>query len=173
MPSKSKAPGGKQISVKALKAQKKNSGAAAEYVSEVCGNARNVAEEANQKELRLGLAPTHLCRVSKLLGSGRILVITQQGKELQVTLRGNLKCSAGAARNPANPLALTPGSYVLVDDQIMAVLSQQQVAAVKEVVFSVRGFFETGAKEEDCGVEFEAAAEGEGEDEEDLDIGAI
>lgn len=154
MPSKSKAPGGKQISVKAARAQNKNSGAAAEYVTEVSSRPRNIAEERNQSDLRLGISTTFLCRVTKLLGSGRMQVVSQTGKELQMTLRGNLKCSAGAARNPGNPLALTPGAYVLADDQIIAVLSASQVAEIKEIIFSVNGFFDKGSKEEGCGVEF-------------------
>jgi hypothetical protein len=166
MPSKSKAPGGKQISVKAARAQNKNSGAAAEYVTEVSSQPRNIAEESNQSDLRLGISTTFLCRVTKLLGSGRMQVISQTGKEMQMTLRGNLKCSAGAARNPGNPLALTPGSYVLADDQIIAVLSRSQVADIKDLVFSIKGFFDKGdTAEEGCGVEFA--------EEEEPDVDAI
>jgi translation initiation factor IF-1 len=121
-------------------------------------------------------------RVIKVFGGGRMSLMTQDGKEIQAALKGNLRCSKGAARHADNVTAVSPGCFVLVQSdevltQVFGVLNRKQVKELKEMASfpAVRGFFEEVGSADD-GFEWDledGKAEGntieEGEEEVDID----
>jgi hypothetical protein len=111
-----------------------------------------------------------LAKVQKMLGGARAELITLDGKATIAGLKGSLKCKAGGARRADNPIALFPGSYVLLQDegysqQIIGILSRPQ-AKLLEKYFpdATKGFFNMTGLEEDADFDW---------DEEDVDVEEI
>lgn len=115
-----------------------------------------------------------LARVQKNYGGARAELLTLEGKSVVAGLKGSLKCKAGGARRQDNPIAIHPGSYVLLQDegytqQIIGVLSRPQVKQLEEhFPTAARGFFNmTGTTaEDDLGFDWD-------EKDEDVDVEAI
>lgn len=126
-----------------------------------------------------------VARVIKAFGGARMSLFTQDGDELTAALKGNLRCSKGAARHADNATAVSSGCFVLVQrdevlTQVIGVLNRHQVKALKKAEFkAVRGFFEEeggagGGFEWDLGDEKAAnAIEGEEDDASSVDVDAI
>ncbi len=123
-------------------------------------------------------------RVIKVFGGGRMSVLTHEGKELTAALKGNLRCSKGAARHADNVTAVSSGCFVLIQSdevltQVFGVLNRKQVKDLKGCAnfTAVRDFFEEAGSADD-GFEWDLegdggkAAEDDGKEEE-LDIDAI
>ena len=127
-----------------------------------------------------------IARVSRLLGGGRMDLVTITGTACQAALKGSLKCGKGG-RKSDNPIAVFPGTYVLVNEeaygsQITAVLSWANVKSIQpygsKIVTALRpdekspsiprGFFDmtASAGEEDLGIDWDV-------DEAPVDIDAI
>ncbi len=120
-------------------------------------------------------------RVVKAFGGARMSIFTQDGEELTAQLKGNLRCSKGAARHADNATAVSSGCFVIVqkDDvltQVIGVLNRHQVKALKKAEFkAVRGFFEEEGGADD-GFEWDLEGEATVKEEEevsDVDIDAI
>jgi len=130
-----------------------------------------------------------VARVSKIYGSGRIQLVLADGKTQDATIRGVLTQSAGAARAPGNPLAITMNSYVVLQlaaygAQIAAILTRFQINQIKDKIESSRGFFAIGdSTDEDDGFDWDVAedvsaaapalAAGIKKGDDDIDIEAI
>lgn len=123
-----------------------------------------------------------VARVIKAFGGARMSLFTQDGEELTAALKGNLRCSKGAARHADNATAVSSGCFVIVQrdevlTQVIGVLNRHQVKALKKAEFkAVRGFFEEEGGADD-GFEWDIGEEGAKEAEEDavsdLDIDTI
>ena len=115
-----------------------------------------------------------LARVNKNYGGARMELLTIDGKPIVAGLKGALKCKAGGARRQDNPIAVHPGSYVLLQDegynqQIVGVLTRPQVKQLEEYFpKAVRGLFNmTGTNpEEDLGFDWD-------EKDEEVDVETI
>lgn len=112
-----------------------------------------------------------LAKVQKNFGGARAELLTLEGKTVIAGLKGSLKCKAGGARRSDNPIAIHPGSYVLLQDegyaqQIIGVLTRPQVMLLEEYFpKAATGFFNiTGIEAEDLGFDW---------DEKDVDVEAI
>jgi len=115
-----------------------------------------------------------LARVEKNYGGARLSLLTVRGESKTAAMRNLLRCSRGAARNAANAVAVSPGSFVILHEegpvcQVVGVVSRAQVASVQDKFTTApKGFFDAGASTEDCGFDWD-----EGDDAEDLDVDAI
>ena len=112
-----------------------------------------------------GVAVTEvqLARVTKLMGSGRMEILTQTGATLIAGIKGSLKCRG--ARRADNPIAAFVGSFVLLQTedyvmQIVAILNRGQVKSISDsdhFADAPKGFFSesTGAEDEEGGFEWD------------------
>jgi hypothetical protein len=155
------------VSRKALRQQSKAFSFADDYLSSVVPGRRETPEQREQREaLCSGEAPTVLGRITRKFGGGRFEVLIQTGATLQASLSGKMTVSRGAARSAENPLALMPGSLVLLqkDDlanQIVAPLTRAQFVSVKDLLTLSRSFGEADEDESsrDLGIIFDYEAE--------------
>lgn len=120
-------------------------------------------------------------RVIKVFGGGRMSLLTNNGMDLTATLKGNLRCSKGAARHADNPTAVSSGCFVLVQrdevlTQVIGVLNRHQVKALKgsSNFVAVRSFFEEeGGADDGFEWDIEEAKDAEEDGAGDVDIDAI
>jgi hypothetical protein len=101
-----------------------------------------------------------VARMTKAFGGGRYQLITPDNKTHTAISRGSLTVSAGAARAPGNVLAITNGSYVLLQineygSQIAAVMTRQQVHAIKDKIPATPGFFSGSEAVQDEGFDWD------------------
>ena len=101
-----------------------------------------------------------VARMTKAFGGGRYQLLTPDNKTHTAISRGSLTVSAGAARAPGNVLAITIGSYVLLQlneygSQIAAVMTRQQVHAIKDKIPAAPGFFAGGEATQDEGFDWD------------------
>ncbi len=90
-----------------------------------------------------------IARVIKVFGGARMSLLTSDGKEITAALKGNLRCSAGAARHADNAVACSAGTFVLVQSdevltQVIGVLNRKQIKEIQKAGFkpTARNFFE-------------------------------
>lgn len=126
-----------------------------------------------------------LARVTKVFGGARMSLLTVTDKEVIAGLKGSLKCSKGAARRADNPLAVTPGTFVVLQEdefatQIVAILNRSHVRTLQPAYpMAPRGFFaeSTGLEEEEGGFEWDHGDEGgkekKEEEGEEVNVDAI
>lgn len=126
------------------------------------------------------VADVSLARVIKVFGGARMSLLMADGKEMTAALKGNLRCSKGAARHADNAVACSAGTFVLVQSdevltQVVGVLNRHHVKALQKAgLEAVRGFFEEAGSADD-GFEWDLEG-GEAKDDgekEDIDIDAI
>jgi hypothetical protein len=104
-----------------------------------------------------------IARVQKVLGGATMDLLSVDGKSIKASLKGSLRSSAGAARRQDNPIAVFPGTFVLLQNEthgskIVGVLNRPQVKVIEEYFTGApRGFFNlTGAiDEEDAGFDWD------------------
>ena len=151
---------------------------------------RRAAGKANGKDLKnakitqeyvddveAGVAVPEVCvaRIVKLMGSGRMDLMTSDGETVNAGLKGSLHCSRGKARRSDTSIAAFVGNYVLLQKEdygamIIGVLNRQQVKTLEKHVKAAKGFFTDGpAGEEEGGFEFDVSEEAEAEEEIDVD----
>ena len=121
-------------------------------------------------------------RVIKVFGGARMSLQTTSGEEIIAALKGNLRCSKGAARHADNATAVSPGCFVILQrdevlTQVVGVLNRRQVKAIEKSgkLVAVRGFFDGGDATEE-GFEWdleEGGKEGDGESDSEVDVDAI
>ena len=125
-----------------------------------------------------------LARVTKVFGGARMSVQTVTDKEVIAGLKGTLKCSKGAARRADNPLAVTPGTFVVLQEdefatQIVAILNRSHIRALQPAYpMAPKGFFadSTALDEDEGGFEWDHSDDGDKGEEGDangVDVDAI
>ncbi len=123
------------------------------------------------------VADVFLGRVIKAFGGGRLSLLMADGKEVTAALKGNLRCSKGAARHADNVVACSPGTFVIVQSdevvtQVVGVLNRYQVKDLKKAGYeATRGFFEAESGADD-GFEWDLE-ETAADDGEEIDIDAL
>lgn len=112
-----------------------------------------------------------LARVVKIMGGGRMNILTVAGNTIIAGLKGGLRCRKGGATRADNPIAAMVGTYVLLQEedygyQIVGVLNRLQVGLIAADFEKTapKNFFNEGA-EEDAGFDWDV--------EEDVDIDKI
>jgi len=114
-----------------------------------------------------------IARVLRSFGGAKMQIQTVEGKEMTVGMKGTLRCSKGAAKRADNPIALSVGSFVIVQvdscmSQIAGVLSRAQVCMIqKKFPDAPKSFFAEGeaAIQEENGFEWDL--------DEEIDVAAI
>lgn len=128
-----------------------------------------------------------VARVIKALGSGRMEIQTLEAKSMVAAISGSMRCSKGAARRADNPIALSAGCFVILQQldynyQIVGALQRHQVKAIREAckgrgITVPHGFFEEGAEAVEDGFEWDLSEEGAATDkkeaEAEVDIDTI
>ena len=115
-----------------------------------------------------------IARIIRSVGCAKMQMQTAKGKEVIAGMKGTLRCSKGAAKRADNPIALSPGSFVILQvdgcmSQIAGVLSRVQIAAIqKKFPDAPKGFFAEGeaAEQEQNGFEWDLG-------DEDIDVAAF
>lgn len=121
-----------------------------------------------------------VARVVKALGSGRMEIQTLEAKSMVAGISGSMRCSKGAARRADNPIALSAGCFVLLQQldynfQIVAALQRPQVKAIRDAckdrsVTVPHGFFEEGAEAACEGFEWDLSEESATEKKEEAEV---
>ena len=115
--------------------------------------------------------PLTVARVERLCGSGQMQLLTVAGQTLTAPLKGNLRCSKGAARSDDNSIAAFAGTTFVIlqmeeyTNTVVGILSRTHVSTISSHFKNApKGFFDASQTSEEDGFEWDLSGDtGEGD----------